>query len=91
MGSLREDPDEPLRASWARPGGPAEDLAWADAALELAQTPRVAPAVQVRSWNLSSLWRLPTNRRCTWLKAVPPFFAHEGAVLEALPAVGALG
>ena len=28
------DPDEPLHASWARPGGPAEDLAWADAALE---------------------------------------------------------
>ena len=80
------DSDEPLRASWARPGGPAEDLAWADAALELARTPRVAPAVQVRSWNLSSLWRLPTTRGAAWLKVVPPFFAHEGAVLAALGA-----
>ena len=80
------DPDEPLRASWARPGGPAEDLAWADAALELARTPRVAPAVQVRSWNLSSLWRLPTTRGAAWLKVVPPFFAHEGAILAALGA-----
>ena len=80
------DPDEPLRASWARPGGPAEDLAWADAALELAGTPRVAPAVQVRSWNLSSLWRLPTARGAAWLKVVPPFFAHEGAILAALGA-----
>ena len=80
------DPDEPLRATWARPGGPAEDLAWADAALEVNGMPRTAPAVQVRSWNLSSLWRLPTTRGPTWLKVVPPFFAHEGALLTALGA-----
>ena len=78
------DPDEPLRASWARPGGPAEDLAWADAALEMAEMPRTAPAVQVRSWNLSSLWRLPTTHGAAWLKVVPPFFAHEGPLLAAL-------
>ena len=39
---------------------------------------------QVRTWNLSSLWRLPTAKGDAWLKVVPPFFAHEGAVLEAL-------
>jgi hypothetical protein len=78
------DPDEPLRASWARPGGPAADLAWADAALEQAGMRRTAPGVQVRSWNLSSLWRLPTASSTAWLKVVPPFFAHEGAVLTAL-------
>jgi hypothetical protein len=80
------DPDEPLRASWARPGGPSGDLAWADAALEVAGMPRTAPAVQVRSWNLSSLWRLPTTGGAAWLKVVPPFFAHEGALLAALGA-----
>jgi Ser/Thr protein kinase RdoA (MazF antagonist) len=38
----------------------------------------------MRTWNLSSLWRLPTATGAAWLKAVPPFFAHEGAVLAAL-------
>ncbi len=38
----------------------------------------------MRTWNLSSLWRLPTASRLAWLKVVPPFFAHEGAVLERL-------
>ena len=37
------------------------------------------PAVQVRTWNLSSLWRLPRAGADAWLKVVPPFFAHEGA------------
>lgn len=78
------DVDHPLRASWARPGGPADDLVWADTALDLAGMPRTGPGVQVRTWNLSSLWRLPTARGTAWLKVVPPFFAHEGAVLTAL-------
>lgn len=77
-------PDDPLRAPWARPGGPAADLAWADGLLVAAGTPRTGPASQVRTWNLSSLWRLPTAAGTAWLKAVPPFFAHEGAVLRAL-------
>ncbi len=42
------------------------------------------PPEQIRSWNLSSLWRLPTTGGDAWLKVVPPFFAHEGAILEAL-------
>jgi hypothetical protein len=52
--------DHPLRLSWARPGGPAADIAWADAALVRRGTPRTGPAVQMRTWNLSSLWQLPT-------------------------------
>jgi hypothetical protein len=80
--------DHPLRQSWARPGGPAADLAWADSALVQRGTPRSGPAVQKRTWNLSSLWRLPTTSGMAWLKVVPPFFAHEGRVLSTLdPAV----
>ncbi|HEV8228681.1 MAG TPA: aminoglycoside phosphotransferase family protein, partial [Candidatus Limnocylindria bacterium] len=79
-------PDDPLRARWARPGGPARDLAWADAQLVAAGRPRVRPAVQTKTWNLSSIWRLPTADGDVWLKAVPPFFAHEGAVIDALAA-----
>ncbi|WP_225753034.1 phosphotransferase [Actinotalea sp. Marseille-Q4924] len=77
-----------LRLPYARPGGPAGDLAWADAALAAGGRARTGPARQVRTWNLSSLWRLPTADGAAWLKVVPPFFAHEGAVLSRLdPAV----
>jgi hypothetical protein len=80
-GTLTEDA---LRHPWARPGGPAADLAWADRVLAGLHRPRTGPARQDRTWNLSSLWRLPTDRGAAWLKVVPPFFAHEGALLEAL-------
>jgi hypothetical protein len=76
--------DHPLRLGYARPGGPAGDLAWAKAALEAAGRRCTAAPAQVRTWNLSSLWRIPTHRGMAWLKVVPPFFAHEGTLLEAL-------
>jgi hypothetical protein len=80
--------DDPKRLPWAAPGGPAADVAWADATLAALGRPRCGPAVQVRTWNLSSLWRLPTAAGDTWLKVVPPFFAHEGDVIGRLdPAV----
>ncbi len=77
-------PDDPVRRPYARPGGPGADLAWADAALTAAGLTRTAPAEQVRTWNLSSLWRLPTTDGGAWLKVVPPFSAHEGALLTLL-------
>jgi len=76
--------EQPLRMSWARVGGPAADVAWADAALAAAGRPRTADAEQIRSWNLSSIWRLPTADGPAWLKVVPPFFGHEGALIERL-------
>jgi hypothetical protein len=78
--------DHPLRLPYARPGGPAADLAWADAQLASAGRPRTGRAEQVRTWNLSSIWRLPTADGPVWLKVVPPFFAHEGAMLARLHA-----
>ena len=42
------------------------------------------PPAQIRSWNLSSVWRIPVGGQTAWLKVVPPFFAHEGRVLAAL-------
>jgi hypothetical protein len=76
--------DHPLRMTWARPGGPAADLVWAESRLDERGLPRIAPAEQVRSWNLSSLWRLPVEGQTVWLKVVPPFFMHEGRILERL-------
>lgn len=80
--------DHRLRACWARPGGPAEDMAWADQVLGGLGRPRTGPAQQVKTWNLSSLWRLPTSGGDTWLKAVPPFFSHEGRLMAALAGPG---
>lgn len=74
--------EHPLRLAYARPGGPSADLAWVGSILAergLAGRPR-----QVRTWNLSSLWRIPVASQTLWLKVVPPFFAHEGALLARL-------
>ena len=55
--------DDPLRATWARPGGPDADLVWAEEALARVDLARAGAPIQVRSWNLSSLWRLPLDRK----------------------------
>ena len=77
-------PADPLRLPYAEPGGPARDLAWATARLEEAGRRLGGPPEQVRTWNLSSVWRLPLEDGAAWLKCVPPFFAHEGAMLQRL-------
>jgi hypothetical protein len=74
----------PLRLPYARPGGPSRDLAWAASALQSLGHRPDGPAAQERTWNLSSLWRLPLEHGAAWLKCVPPFFAHEGAILARL-------
>lgn len=76
--------DHPLRMSWARPGGPAADVVWAESMLAERGLRPIGPAEQVRTWNLSSLWRLPVEGQNVWLKVVPPFFLHEGRMLERL-------
>jgi hypothetical protein len=73
--------DHPLRQSWARPGGPCSDMAWADEQLRRVHEMRVGGPDQIRAWNLSSLWRLTTTSGVAWLKVVPEFFAHEGDVI----------
>jgi Phosphotransferase enzyme family len=65
----------PLRAPYALPGGPAATLAWAAGVLG------PVSARQLRTWNLSSIWRLEHASGTAWLKEVPAFFRHEGAVL----------
>lgn len=78
-------PDHPLRHAYARPGGPAADLAWARGVLQAHGIAAVGSPQQIRTWNLSSLWRLPTaGGGEAWLKVVPPFFAHEGRILTLL-------
>lgn len=69
--------DHPLRADYARPGGPAASLAWAASLVG-----PILAADQQRTWNLSAIWRLSTGVGVRWLKQVPPMFAHEAAVLR---------
>jgi len=76
--------DHPLRHAFARPGGPAADLAWAQSVLERRGIRANAPAEQIRTWNLSSVWRLPTGDAYAWLKVVPPFMVPEGQLLVEL-------
>ena len=69
---------ESKRPSYAEVNGPIKTLQWAEAALG---TPILAKT-QLRTWNLSTIWRLETADGPVWLKQVPPFFAHESAVLR---------
>ena len=79
-----ELPDSPLRAPWARPGGPSADLAWAEDALARLGRVRTSAARQVRTWNLSSVWRLPLEDGAAWLKVLPPFLSDESRLLPHL-------
>jgi Phosphotransferase enzyme family len=69
---------EPNRPAYAEINGPLRTLQWAEAALD---TPILAKT-QIRTWNLSTIWRLDTADGPVWLKQVPAFFAHESAVLR---------
>jgi hypothetical protein len=75
----------PLRLPYAKPGGNAADIAWADGVLRTQARRRLGAAEQQRTWNLSCVHRLPLDHDdSAWLKVVPPFFAHEGATIAAI-------
>ncbi|MBO1416590.1 phosphotransferase family protein [Streptomyces sp. FH025] len=78
-----------LRAAWATPDGLREALDWAEARLAAVGRPSAAPARQIRTWNLSGLFRLPTATGAdAWLKTTTPAFnAHEGEVISLLGGV----
>ena len=72
------------RMPWAELAGPACSLAWARSALE-ASGQGTFTAVQQRTWNLSTIWRLETPSAPTapiWLKQVPHFMSHESRMLR---------
>ena len=73
-----------LRLPYARPGGPKAEIDWALAQLKRLAVNVNGKSAQVRSWNLSSIWRIPAEGQTIWLKSVPPFFAHEGKLLAAM-------
>jgi len=76
--------NDALRLPYARPGGPARELEWATSVLSRHGRAPNGPPRQMRTWNLSSIWAIPTAEGTVWLKSVPPFFAHEGAAIAFL-------
>jgi Phosphotransferase enzyme family len=76
--------DDALRLPYAKPGGPAADLRWAETMLQENGYQMVGKPEQIRTWNLSSIWRIPVPDKNVWLKVVPPFFGHEGSLIERL-------
>ena len=77
----------PLRLAYAEPGGPAADLDWAVRVLAGHGLAPTAKPIQIRSWNLSSVWRIPIGGHSAWLKVVPAFLAHEGRTITALAGI----
>ena len=55
--------DEPLRLPWARPGGVARIVGWVDEVLRRGGRTRTGPVRQIKTWNLSMVLRVPTDRR----------------------------
>ncbi|MFF0553848.1 phosphotransferase [Streptomyces sp. NPDC004311] len=77
------------RAGWASAAGLREALAWAEGTLEAAGRAVVGRPEQVRTWNLSALFRFRTaGGGGAWLKTVTPSFnAAEGRVIALLGSV----
>ena len=78
---------QPRRRPWAKPGGPALDVRWADAALAAAGRRRVGPATQVKTWNLSCVHKLPTDEGNVWLKVTGPEQTREEIPIAEVAAV----
>lgn len=79
---LRAERQDQRRMAWAEVGGPAKSLEWARSVL-VPSGRGTFEAVQQRTWNLSTLWRLEVEAPHTsiWLKQVPPFM-NESRVLR---------
>jgi len=71
-----DESPQPKRLDYAKVNGPHRTLAWARGHLGPFR------ATQMRTWNLSMIWRLESTEETFWLKQVPPFFAHEPAVIR---------
>lgn len=76
------------RTPWEQPGWLRSTDAQIDGALRALGHQRVGPSVQARHWTLSAILRVPTDAGPVWVKAIPPVFAHEPAVLSLVAETG---
>ncbi|MFE2723612.1 phosphotransferase family protein [Kitasatospora sp. NPDC059327] len=77
------------RAGWATASGLRSALDWAERTLREVGRPVAGPVEQVRTWNLSGLFRYRTATGVdAWLKAINPAFnSREGEVIALLGSV----
>ncbi|MFN2465803.1 MAG: phosphotransferase family protein [Candidatus Dormibacteria bacterium] len=76
-----------LRPVWTQTGWFQHACGWAEEQLSALGIEVAAAPEQVRTWSLSSVLRVPTNRGDYYLKAVPPYLAREGPVTRLLAAM----
>jgi len=77
-------PIHPLRAPWMRRGWWTHATAWVDAQLSVLDRQRLGDLEPREHWRISSVSRVPATGAAVWLKAIPPIFAREPAVLKVL-------
>lgn len=69
------------RMPWAERGGPKSIVDWATERLAALDRPLVGPPVQVKTWNLSCLYRFPTAGGTVWSKSTGPFLVAESCAI----------
>lgn len=77
-------PIHPLRPPWMRQGWWPMATAWVDARLAEAGRERTGELEPREHWGVSAVARVPATGGALWLKAAPPLFAREPAVLGVL-------
>jgi Phosphotransferase enzyme family len=77
-------PTHPLRSPWMQRGWWDEATAWVDARLAEAGRRRTGEVEPKEHWGVSAVALVPATGEVLWLKAVPPIFRREPAVLAVL-------
>jgi aminoglycoside phosphotransferase (APT) family kinase protein len=77
-------PTHPLRSPWMQRGWWTAATAWVDARLAEAGRERTGELEPRECWAVSAVARVPATGGALWLKAAPPIFAREPAVLGVL-------
>lgn len=67
----------PTRTPWFGPDWHAGALAWLDGKLAEQGRSRLGDPVVLKHWQISLLWRVPTQGGDVYFKAVPDFFARR--------------
>jgi hypothetical protein len=78
------DGDHPSRVPWAQPGWFHDACAWTRNELDRLGYRLAGPVEQLRSWTVSTVMTVATDRGTVYFKASPPMFAREPVLTQAL-------
>ncbi len=77
-------PVDARRVPWMRRGWWDETTAWVDGVLAVQGEERSGPLRPVTLWSISAVGEVRTTAGSLWVKALPPYFAREARVVDAL-------